>query len=176
MGYLIDGHNLIGQMKSITLSDPHDEAKLVIKLMGLCARTGKRCVVIFDGGLPGGWSKLSTRPVEVVFASLHSNADRIMQERIRLTADPGQWIVVSNDREVLATAMQYRMAVIRSADFAGQIEATANGTKASPAAVKAAAEDKGTAPNPVVTPNEVAYWLAQFGDQPVAPRKKKPKA
>lgn len=174
MGYLIDGHNVIGQMKSISLADPQDEAKLVIKLMGLSARTRKKCVVVFDGGLPGGWSKLSSSPVEVVFASLHSNADRVMRERIRLTQDPGQWVVVTSDREVAAAAVARKMATIRSSDFAAELEGKALGTRA-PGKLP---EDKGELPNPVVSPGEVAYWLKQFGSEPPPPPKppKKPKA
>ena len=32
--YLIDGHNLIGQLPDLSLTDPDDEAKLVQKLTG----------------------------------------------------------------------------------------------------------------------------------------------
>ena len=35
MLYLIDGHNLIGQMPGLSLDDPHDEAKLVERLKQL---------------------------------------------------------------------------------------------------------------------------------------------
>ncbi len=174
MGYLIDGHNVIGQMRSIRLDDPHDEAKLVLKLMSLCARTGKRCVVVFDGGLPGGWSHLSTSPVEVVFAAGHTNADRIMMERIRTTRDPGQWIVVSGDREVLAAATARRMTTIRSVDFARQLEDAAAGTKNRPRR-DPASHDAGAVPDPKITPAEVAYWLAQFGEAPPPPKPKRRK-
>jgi hypothetical protein len=52
MPYLIDGHNLIHYMDDIRLGDPNDEAELVIKLRGFCARRKKKAVVIFDQGLP----------------------------------------------------------------------------------------------------------------------------
>jgi len=32
MPYLIDGHNLIAQMPGFSLSDPDDEARLVLRL------------------------------------------------------------------------------------------------------------------------------------------------
>lgn len=163
MGYLIDGHNLIGQLPDLSLADPNDEAKLVQKLMGFSARTGKHCVVIFDGGLPGGWSSLSTRPVEVIFASPGITADRVMHERIRATRDPGQWIVVSNDREVLAAAQARRMKTLRSADFAPQLQGAAAGTKAPPAPGRSSAvEDAGSAANPYVSPAEIEQWLSVF--------------
>ena len=62
MAYLIDGHNLIGQLPDLSLNDPNDEAKLVQKLIGFAARQQKRVVVVFDSGLPGGKSRLSTGP------------------------------------------------------------------------------------------------------------------
>ena len=41
MNYLIDGHNLIGQLPDISLDDPNDEALLVQKLSGFCAANTK---------------------------------------------------------------------------------------------------------------------------------------
>lgn len=164
MGYLIDGHNLIGQLPDLSLSDPNDEAKLVQKLMGFCARTRKKCVVVFDGGLPGGWSTLSTRPVEVIFASPGTNADRIMRERIQSLRDPGQWVVVSNDREVLAAAQARKIKTMRSAGFAPLLQGTAVGTKAPPPPNRAStpADDLGSAANPRISPAEVEQWLDLF--------------
>ena len=53
------------------------------------ARNGKRCTVIFDGGLPGGWSRdLSTYSVQAVFAHGGTSADAIILERIRPCAIP----------------------------------------------------------------------------------------
>ena len=34
MPYIIDGHNLIHYLDDIQLDDPHDEAKLALKLRG----------------------------------------------------------------------------------------------------------------------------------------------
>ena len=117
MPYLIDGHNLIGNLPDIELDDPDDEAKLVQKLVGFVARTGKTCVVVFDHGLPGGASKMSTRGVRVVFASSNSNADRVMIDRIHKERNPRQWIVVSSDNEVLSNALHRRMQTMKSAQF-----------------------------------------------------------
>lgn len=116
--YLIDGHNLIGRLRDISLSDPNDEALLVQKLTGFSARTGKKCVVVFDHGLPGGRSRWSTAAVEVVFASSRSNADALMTERIRRAADPAAWTVVSSDNSVLTAARTRRMRTLTSAEFA----------------------------------------------------------
>ncbi len=46
---LIDGHNLIGRMPGLALSDPEDEAKLVALLKRYRARHKRDIVVVFDG-------------------------------------------------------------------------------------------------------------------------------
>jgi uncharacterized protein len=120
--YLIDGHNLIGKLPDIELTDPNDEAKLVQKLAGFAARTKTQMVVVFDHGLPAGQSRMSTRSVQVVFASHRSNADRVMIERIQKEPNPNNWIVVSSDNDVLDAAKRKRMQAIKSADFAKLLE------------------------------------------------------
>ena len=117
MPYLIDGHNLIGQLPDISLDDPNDEALLVQKLAGFVARTRQRCVVVFDHGLPGGQSRMSTRGVKVIFASQHTNADRVLMERIKGERNPKMWTVVSSDNQVLQMARRYRMQAMRSVEF-----------------------------------------------------------
>ncbi len=155
MAYLIDGHNLIGQLPDISLTDPDDEAKLVQKLLGFTARTQKRIIVVFDGGLPGGKSRMTTGKVEVIFATARSTADTVMKERIKRTRDAGQWIVVSNDREVLAAAHERKIATLTSAAFAAQLKQTS-------ALRKAKRKQDGEAPDVYVSPAEVEAWLKLF--------------
>lgn len=155
MPYLIDGHNLIGQMPDIALDDPNDEAMLVQKLIAFNARTNKKCVVVFDYGVPGGLSRMSTRQVQVVFAPAKSSADFVMIERIGRAADKTQWTVVSSDRDVLAAARRNRMAVLNSADFAALLE------RPQPAAAPAE-PDPGEAADVRMSPDDVDDWLAFF--------------
>lgn len=151
MPYLIDGHNLIGQVPDISLDEPDDEARLVQKLAGFAARTGKRCVVVFDAGLPGGQSRMSTRAVQVVFASHRSSADRVMLERLRKIPDPLNWTVVSSDNEVLTAARARRMQILRSEEFAALLEAA-----------PPAKPDPGEANDVQLSPQEVEEWLNLF--------------
>jgi uncharacterized protein len=163
MAYLIDGHNLIGQLPDISLSDPHDEAKLVLKLIGFAARTQKRCIVIFDHGIPGGKSPLSNGTVEVVFASQGVTADAIMKKRIREARDMHMWVVVSNDNEVLDAARARKMKAMKSAEFAPLLQPTRTPKKDAPQRGREAMDVH-------VTPREVEEWLKIFGDG----KKKKP--
>lgn len=129
MRYLIDGHNLIGQMDDLSLSDPDDEAKLVQLLRQFAAGRKAQITVIFDHGLPGGKSPLSGGPVEAVFAGSHTNADRILRERIASEKQPGQVILVTSDREVIAAAKSRKMVFTRSADFAAQLRVAGPATR-----------------------------------------------
>ena len=156
MPYLIDGHNLIGQLRDISLDEPNDEALLVQKLTAFTARTGKRCVVIFDYGLPGGKSRMSTRAVQVVFASQRSTADRVMLERIGKLKDPRNWTAVSSDNEVIEVARARKMHILSSLEFADLLQ--------SPPAPEI---DAGEAENVHLSADEVDEWLDFFkrGDQ-----------
>jgi hypothetical protein len=158
MPYLIDGHNLIGQLPDLSLTDPDDEAKLVLKLVGFVARTKKKVVVVFDHGLPGGKSKLSTHSVEVVFASNPGDADSIMKGRIAKAKDTAQWTVVSNDHAVLDVAKARGMKTLRSRDFVPMLHDT---TQRKQAAKRASGE----ASDVYVSPKEVEEWLKVFGGE-----------
>jgi uncharacterized protein len=119
MPYLIDGHNLIAQMPGVSLSDPDDEVQLVLRLRQFAARKRQKITVVFDHGIPGGWSRdLSTGPVKVVFAGSHTNADRVILERIREAKTPTDIKLVSSDGEIRRAAEAWRVQVIASQDFA----------------------------------------------------------
>lgn len=152
MPYLIDGHNLIGQLSDIHLTEEHDEARLVQKLIGFAARTGKQIVVVFDAGLPGGTSRMSTRSVQVVFASHRSSADRVMLERLRKFPDPLNWTIVSSDHEVLSAAKVRRMQIMRSPEFAALLNQPPPPPK----------PDPGEAKDVHLSPKEVEEWLLLF--------------
>lgn len=156
MPYIIDGHNLIGQLPDISLADPDDEAKLVQKLTGFAARTGKRCVVIFDSGLPGGKSRMSSHSVEVIFASNPANADRLILKRISSTRDARNWTVISSDNEVLEAARKQGMQAMKSADFAVILN--------TPPPVKKKRYGGKSQMDVYVSPAEIDHWLRLFGD------------
>jgi hypothetical protein len=155
--YLIDGHNLIGQLDGVSLADPDDEAKLVAQLRSFMARQRKRCTVVFDQGLPGGPSReLSTHSVRVVFAHSGTTADRIILERIRNVRDTAGLIVISADHEIIEAARRRQVQVIPPAVFARQMEAPV------PPQEDARARD----PNPRLSSAEVEDWLRLFGESP----------
>ncbi len=155
MPYLIDGHNLIGAMKDIRLSDPNDEMKLVNKLRSYAARKGKKLTVIFDGGLPGGKSIASNDKVTVIFAAYeHSSADKLIAMRIKRLRDPQGWTLVTSDQELLGLAKSYRVRAIRSAAFADTLAHLPD------------PPDLGEWIYPITSPSETAYWEERMTAKP----------
>ncbi len=153
MRLLLDGHNLIGRMADIHLSDPDDEEQLVVRLREYAARTGNQVIVFFDGGLPGGPApELSSRSVQVVFAPAGRPADPLIIRRIRQAQDPGRWLVVSSDREILAAAGRRRVRVLRSEEFAAELAPPSSPAKPDPRQIPP-------------SDAEVEAWLREFTQQ-----------
>src|SRR5512137_1525304 len=105
-------------MPDLSLADPNDEVRLVLRLRQFAARKKQKITVVFDHGIPGGWSRdLSTGPVKVVFAGSHSNADRVIAERLREAKTPTDIKLVSSDGEIRRLAQARRVEVISAQEF-----------------------------------------------------------
>ena len=154
MPYLIDGHNLIAALPDIDLADDNDEAQLVLKLRGFAARQKTKCAVVFDGGLPGGASRLSTSTVQVVFASAQrSDADSLIKRRIAKLPDPRNWTLVSSDRELRSSAHSRRMPQLSAQQFAELLRQP-----------QQARNDSAETEKPDPSADDTELWLKQFGD------------
>jgi predicted RNA-binding protein with PIN domain len=170
MHYLIDGHNLIAKMPDISLDDPNDEVKLVLRLQSwAAARRQRRITVIFDGGLPGGKSlHFSNAAVKVLFASVGNTADALLIKRIRKVKNPPEYTLVSSDQQIIAEAKARRMPYLRSEAFVVELGEEKRKESVSVPATPDAAD------NPQISEDEVAEWLDLFGPVPEAkPIKKK---
>jgi len=122
MPILIDGHNLIGRMPTLSLQDPNDEEDLVTLLVAYRARTGKAVTVVFDpGGSPGLLSKRRQGGVEIVFASHRGGADDLIARRVTRSPDPGGCTVVTSDQELARRVARRGARVRRADDFAGEL-------------------------------------------------------
>jgi uncharacterized protein len=149
MPFLIDGHNVIAALDDIDLEDPHDEAKLVMRLRAWTGSVNRKAIVVFDGGLPGGPSRaLSTVDVKVVFAARHhTNADRVIRERVGALPDPGNWTVVSSDHEVRDQARDAGARTLTAQEFVDILERPLMPEKEKPETISVA---------------EVTAWLEIF--------------
>ncbi len=150
MPILIDGHNLIGRMADLSLDDPDDLVRLVERLRRYHARTGKRVMVFFDRGLPGGVSRqLSRHGVKVLFASGVDSADTMILRRLRAYRNPVELTVVSSDQALIAEAEAIGARVVRSEDFIPQLHP--------------APQDSAPA-KPAPSEADVAYWQRMWDD------------
>ena len=71
MNYLIDGHNLIGSMPNISLSDDNDEFKLVFLLRKIAvSKKNRQILVVFDRGVYGT-NKISMAMASPVILPYH---------------------------------------------------------------------------------------------------------
>lgn len=105
-------------MPGLSLEDPDDEVKLTRMVKQLCMREKRAAILIFDGGLPGGISDLSTSDVKVIFASEnHTSADDLIIRRINAEKNPQGLIVITSDQKIADAARRRRATVKSSAEF-----------------------------------------------------------
>ncbi len=122
MPVLIDGHNLIGRMPNLSLSDADDEAQLVMLLRRYATkRRGRRLIVVFDGGVYGHPDNLNGYGIETHFAKSPRDADSELIRRIRAIKRHAEWQVVSSDNAVAGAARAHGVPVVGSDVFARQI-------------------------------------------------------
>ena len=123
MPLLIDGHNLIGKLGDMSLSDPNDERKLIARVRAYADRTGKRIAIVFDPApfeqharlIP---SKSQHGPnLSVVFSDAGIKADTVIRERVAATKDRQGLIVVTSDQAVAMFTRQCGVKVQSSEMF-----------------------------------------------------------
>lgn len=151
MPYLIDGHNLIGQMPGLSLSDPDDELKLIELLRRFCLRTRRKVTVYFDHRAPGSSDPPTSANLTVRFIARPRTADQAIRSELkRLRGRARNWTVVSSDRAVQAEARAAGAQSIASQAFAAELAArpTAPGD-----------QEKPEAP---LDPDELAHWERLF--------------
>ncbi len=159
MPILIDGHNLIGQMKDISLTDPDDEEQLLERLAVYQRRRRSQITVVFDAGSHGGAPgrhELHASGIRVLYARPGQRADDILCRLVRQASDRRGCLVVTSDRAVAAEVRHLGGSIISSQDFAREL---------APAPKQTRPCDKERPPSPA----EVDDWLKVFSG-----RRKKP--
>lgn len=163
--FLVDGHNLIGQLQDLSLEDPQDEAKLTAAIRRYCMRARIKATVIFDNGLPGGISReLSNSDVTVIFAPPGTSADALLMRRTREIGIKDV-VLVTSDRRILRLAFAYGIETMASEEFAlliGFRPVEREPEPSQPDTPRQITLVYEKDPNPIVTPEEIAYWLPIF--------------
>jgi predicted RNA-binding protein with PIN domain len=155
MNLLVDGHNLIGQMPSLSLTDPEDEAQLVLLLRRYAtARRGRKVVVVFDRGVYGHPQQLDGYGITCQFARSPQDADTQIIRRLDALRGRRDWAVVTADREIVRAAEDRRVKVIDARVFARQL-----------APRPRRQEQPEAKPDTPLSPAEVEEWLRLFAER-----------
>jgi len=157
MALLVDGHNLIGQIPGLKLSDADDEGELVMLLRRYStAKRSRQVVVVFDHGVYGHPLKLDGYGITCHFARSPQDADAQLIKRLRALKRPRDWTLVTSDREVARVAEERGVRVISSQEFARQLLAAPARRAASPA----------EKPERPLSEAEIAEWMEIFRNRP----------
>ena len=149
---VIDGHNLIGQMLEISLSDPHDEEKLIKRLEGYHQERGTPIIVVFDPGqAPPPAKRLRGKGIKVLFAPPGSKADTLIINLIKKSPYPKGLTIVSSDREVRRAARARRAKMMTAQRFARMLSRPKRLPSTEPTI-----KEKG------LSSSEVKEWMAIF--------------
>jgi predicted RNA-binding protein with PIN domain len=116
MPYLIDGHNLLGQISGLSLESAVDRQRLVSSLSRFAGSRRCRITVFFDGEPPAGWGdRIDLGGVQVRHSGRGRSADDAILQSIRRSATPADITLVTSDRALYergrhlgARAMQCR--------------------------------------------------------------------
>ncbi len=175
MNYVIDGHNLIGKIDGISLSDPDDEAKLVLRLLNWAAvGKNRRVIVVFDGGVPGSqWAKVRSEMVKPVFVPKGRTADDWIITFMYNIKDRKSFQIVTSDNAILKQADNRRIPTMKSEDFARDMAAERNRFS------DIAEPDEQETVRPLMKAEQVDAWIQMFGGEPdleIKPYQPKPAA
>jgi predicted RNA-binding protein with PIN domain len=151
MPYMVDGHNLIGKLKNISLRSVDDELQL-IELLQQFYRVSRRSVeVYFDGAPPEQAGKRSYGMVTAYFVRQGIEADSAMILRLRkLGRRARNWIVVTSDRRIQSEARAQHARVISSEEFAAQLNDIRQ------------VDERGEKENDAMNDMELKEWLDLF--------------
>ncbi len=117
--YIIDGHNLLHAIHKT------DEAAQLISDSGLCRILGSYLKIIgetgevvFDGTGPRDKSEFEKiEDIEYFFSGSGTDADTIIEKKIKVNSAPKRLTIVSSDRRLRRAARTRKASVIKSEDF-----------------------------------------------------------
>jgi predicted RNA-binding protein with PIN domain len=153
MNYIIDGHNLISKIPGLNLSMLDDEQRLIELLNRYGQQNRGRIEVYFDGAPVGQAGARNYGRVRAHFVPARTTADDAIRMRLaRLARSAKNWVVVSSDHSVQASAREAHAQVMSAEEFTRSLEA----------ALQASPGNAVSSPDQSPTEAEVNEWLAIF--------------
>ena len=117
--YIIDGHNLLHTIiKMDELFEPVTDTQLCRLINNYLQLTGQKGELVFDGTGPrekNAYENFSN--LEVFFSNIGTDADSIIEDKIKADTSPKRLVIVSSDRRLRKAAQIRKAASIKSAEF-----------------------------------------------------------
>lgn len=165
MAFLIDGYNLLHVTDIFGAAGPGTDlhrtrlALLNFLATSLNKRELRQTTIVFDaaGAPPGLPRTISHQGMTIHFAQRHSDADEMIEELLEQHRSPKSLVVVSSDHRVQRAARQRGATFVDSAEWYSERRAAIRESKNA----RSSAKPEGT-----LTPDELNYWLGQFGEAP----------
>lgn len=119
MAFLIDGHNLIPNVRGMSLSDLDDEIQLIRLLQEFSRKARKKIEVYFDQAPEREAGVQQYGTVRVHFVRRSITADEAMIKRLyAMEKRARNWTVVTSDREIAAVVRGVHARLLSSQAFA----------------------------------------------------------
>ena len=154
MSYLIDGHNLIPNVRGISLRDLDDEIALIELLQEFARKSRKKVEVFFDRAPEREARTQNFGTVKVHFVRQSITADEAIIKRLyAMEKRARNWTVVTSDRQIAAVVKGVHATLISSQEFSKLLEKTLDSAEEMSRQDKALGEA------------EVNEWLRLFGEE-----------
>jgi len=156
MALLIDGHNLLHSVQKTEEDfESISDVRLCRFISEYLKQTGGKGEIIFDGTGPrdkSGFDNISC--LEVFFAGLGSDADTIIEDKIKINTAPRSLTVVSSDRRLRDAGRARKATVVKSQVFWNNLckQLSRKRTTKEPAAKRRGLSE-----------SEIKQWLKFFG-------------
>jgi uncharacterized protein len=172
MALLIDGYNLLNVTGIFGDAGPgtalHRTRLAFLNFLStsLAKRERDRATIVFDaaGAPPGLPQTISHEGMTVHFAQRHSDADEMIEDLLEKHGNPRSLLVVSSDHRVQRAARHHGATFIDSERWYADL-------KVSRRTKKQSSTEAVSKPIANATPDELAYWLKEFGESPAAPQR-----
>ena len=153
---IIDGYNLL---RSIQGADENFESISDVQLCYIVGRylklAGEKGEIIFDGTGPPDKSRFdNVSNLEVLFAGLGSDADTVIEDKIKASTAPRRLTVVSSDRRLRDAARSRKATAVKSEVFWANLQKQLSRRRK---VKEPAAKRRG------LTKGETEQWLKFFG-------------
>lgn len=119
MPFLIDGYNLQKQIHKVDPESDTPSDTYLCKILSLYLKRIRQFgEVIFDGiGPPDKTEFENLDNVEIVFVGRNTDADTVIERKIKANTAPKKLVVVSSDRRLRVAAAKRKAVGIKSEDF-----------------------------------------------------------